>query len=110
MPDEALLDLIPLPLLNDSFLLDLDLLNISQLVVNELLHTPPPRVVEVRVHEVVLGLAHVLLFRGYLVKVRIVERRVDVRFPSLRGGDKLRMEAAHGGVQPLFLLLGKLDC
>jgi uncharacterized membrane protein len=67
LPNEAFLDLIPLPLLNDSFLLDLDLLNISQLVVNELLHAPPPRVVEVRVHEVVLGLAHVLLFRGYLV-------------------------------------------
>ena len=62
LPNEALLDLIPLPLLNDSFLLDLDLLNISQLVINELLHTPPPRVVEVRIDEVVLGLAHMLLF------------------------------------------------
>ena len=98
LPDESLLDLIPLPLLNDSLLLDLDLLHISQLVINELLHTPPPRVVEVGVHEVVLGLAHVLLLGGYLVEVWVVERRVDVRFPILRGVDQLRVEAAHGGV------------
>ena len=87
LPDEALLDLVPLPLLYDSLLLDLDLLDISQLVINELLYAPPPRVVEVRVHEVVLGLAHMLLLGGYLVEVRVVERRVNVRFPSLRGGD-----------------------
>jgi hypothetical protein len=98
LPDEALLDLVPLPLLNDSLLLDLDLLDISQLVINELLHAPPPRVVEVRVHEVVLGLAHMLLLGGYLVEVRVIECRVDVQFPSLRRGDKLRVEAAHGGV------------
>jgi len=98
LPDETLLDLVPLPLLNDSLLLDLYLLDISQLVINELLHAPPPRVVEVRVHEVVLGLAHMLLLGGYLVEVRVIECRVDVRFPSLRRGDKLRVEAAHGGV------------
>ena len=62
LPDEALLDLISLPLLNDTLLLDLDLLYISELVVNKLLHTPPPRVVEVRVNEVVLGLANMLFF------------------------------------------------
>jgi hypothetical protein len=67
LPDESLLNLVPLPLLDDSFLLDLYLLYISQLVINKLLYTPPPRVVEVRVDEVVLGLAHMLLFRGYLV-------------------------------------------
>jgi len=87
LPDEALLDLVPLPLLDDSLLLDLDLLDISQLVINELLHAPPPRMVEVRVHEVVLGLAHMLLLGGYLVEDRVVKRRVNVRFPSLRGGD-----------------------
>ena len=84
MAHKALFNFISLPLLDDSLFLDLNFLDISKLIVNEFLNAASSRVVEVRIYEVILRFADVLLLRWDLMRVRVVQGGVDVGLPGLR--------------------------